>query len=232
MFTKGFTIAVRASLALLTIVLFVSCGRGKLASFGDGVNVLANGSFEDGTTPDGPFKPNANGIMSVVPGATTIPGWVVTGKAPQEVVWARDSNDFVPNAATDGKHFLDLTGVGDVALSNGSFAGVSQTFATIAGKPYILTFDIGTFRPNFPGPIAVHVSVSNGFNDPLYGEMSCPFDTTTPGPQWAHCSMNFTARNASTTIRIFGEKGQRYIGLDKVSVECFSPLGRTGYCSS
>ncbi|MDQ6828991.1 MAG: DUF642 domain-containing protein [Gemmatimonadota bacterium] len=232
MATKGLTVAVRASLAFLTIGRVAACDLGKLVSWNDGVNVLVDGSFEDGTTPDGPFKPTGQGYMSVKPGATTIPGWVVTGAARQDVAWVRDSNDFVPNGATDGHHFLDLTGIGDSTLSNGNFAGIAQTFATAAGKPYVLTFDIEVYRPNFPGPIAVHVSVSTAFNDPAFAQMSCPLDSQTDGRVTTRCSLNFQSRAASTTIRIFGETGKHYIGLDNVSVQCFAPLGRRGYCSS
>src|SRR5450755_236096 len=83
----------------------------------DGVNLLANGSFEDGTSPGGPFKPNSQGFMSLQSGSTSLPGWTVVDNTRfgQDIAWLQNANSFVPNGATDGTHFLDLTGASDKA---------------------------------------------------------------------------------------------------------------------
>ena len=85
----------------------------------DGIDVLANGSFEEGQ-----FRPNkSGGIMSLPVDSTTMPGWTVVGDrkvADQDVAWAPNSNAFVSNGTTDKQFFLDLTGANDKQSSDGA----------------------------------------------------------------------------------------------------------------
>ncbi len=191
MVTKIFRSRVVAPLAFVAaLLLFSSSCNQILPTWADGQNVLQNGSFEDGTGPDGPFKPDGSGIMIVLPDSTTIPNWTVIGVKGVEVAWLRNLNDYVPNGATDGSHFLDLTGYHDRADSNGHFGGVMQTFPTAVGFDYHVIFDMGVYinssipAKSLPGPISVIVGWS-GPNGENYSEQTCgPFDATADGPQW------------------------------------------------
>ena len=79
-------------------------------------NLLANGSFERGADPGQSLKLN--------PGSTAITGWVVT-RAPIDYVgtlWQ----------AANGTRSLDLDGAGA--------GGIAQTFDTVPGQSYVVTF--------------------------------------------------------------------------------------------
>src|SRR4051812_895346 len=92
---------------------------------------LANGSFEAGTfTNTGPFDAH---IQQLLVGSTAMTGWTVVS---DEIGWARNDNPFVPNGATDGQFFLDLTGFSD----SPPHGGVRQTVATVPGQAYVLQF--------------------------------------------------------------------------------------------
>lgn len=222
---------------LITIVLALWVYRSRLVSWPDGVNVLANGSFEDGTGPGGVFKPNGDGVMSLpTADGATIPGWtvLVAQSRGQDVAWGQNANRFVPNGATDGTHFLDLTGLHDIPNPNGgTFGAVFQTFATTVDKPYHLSFDIMVAPPSFGGPITVDASISRTPAEPAYAHTTCgPFNPSGTGNQHQTCGMDFTARTPSTTLTLVGTAAaHNYIGLDHVSVECIAPLGRPGFCS-
>jgi hypothetical protein len=223
-------------LAFVVGLLLLTSSNSQIFNWPDGQNVLANGSFEDGTGPGGPFKPDGSGTMIVTPGSTTIPSWTVTGAAGVEVTWLRNVNDYVPNGATDGSHFLDLTGYHDRSDPSGHFGGVTQTFPTVAGFDYHVFLDIGVFissvsAKNLPGPISVIVGWS-GPNGENPSEQTCgPFDATADGAQWHTCELPFHARTANTTVRIYGALGKHYIGLDRVMVQCVAPLGRHFFCT-
>src|SRR5712664_3534794 len=117
---------------LIAPLLLSSCFLTELASWPDGQNVLVNGSFEDAL---GTFNPNV-GFMLIKPEQTTIPGWTVTGAANQNVAWYQNKNSDGLRA-TDGSHFLDLTGENAKDSSN-HFGGVKQTlpFPTVVGHTY------------------------------------------------------------------------------------------------
>ncbi len=214
-----------------------------LPRWADGQNVLQNGSFEDGTEPDGPFKPNSYGLMSLLPGSTTIPSWTVTGTPGgvngEDVAWLQNDNQVgVPYATTDGSHFLDLTGSNDKRGPDKYFGGVTQAFPTVVDFDYHVFLDIGVFNntsnpvKNFPGPISVIVGWS-GPSREHYSEQTCgPWNPTAEGAQWQTCDLRFRARSANTTVWIYGgPQGTRYIGLDKVSVQCDAPLANHAYCT-
>ena len=220
-------------IVLLGILVALLVYRSGLVSWPDGQNVLADGGFEDGTQPGGPFQPDSSGVMSIPPNRTTIPGWTVLGAPTQDVAWGQNDNRFVfPNAARDGTHFLDLTGINDRPLPGGDFGGVAQTFSTKPRMPYQLSFDIGVMNPTFPGPITVVAMVSSSPAENPYAQTTCgPFNPPGVGPLWTTCQLRFTAATGSTYLKIFGSSGARYIGLDRASVECVAPLGRPGFCS-
>ena len=90
---------------------------------------------------------------------------------------------------------------------------MTQTFATLAGATYTLSFDLGGSnawgRPD--GLIASAAGTSQVFT-------IGPASATTPNNDWYHESMSFVATGASTTLTLQGNQGFNYIGLDNVSV--------------
>jgi choice-of-anchor C domain-containing protein len=120
----GFPNTVQANLALAAIEQM----HEQSAEPEPNVNLIVNGSFEriDMETWAGGFwTPNG--------GSAAIPGWTVTGVSVDYVVapyWQ----------ASDGIASLDLNGT---TVVNGAYqGGVSQTFATVAGQQYVVTFDL------------------------------------------------------------------------------------------
>ena len=253
MATKTFLTRVLRLLAVVVAPLLLSsCWLTSIVTWADGQNLLRNGSFEEGTEPGGPFIPDGDGVMSVPTNGTAIPGWTVTGvPRSTDVAWIRNINSFVPNATTDGSHFLDLTGLSDQQVSNGTgvFGGVRQTdIPTVVGFNYHVSFAIGVFNTSYKGPITV-VATLSGPNGENSFETSCgPYDPSEPNAQWKHCESAGTVTNpclaetscfkaVSTTSKLtivgYGQKGQgvtRYIGLDSVLVDCVAPLGLHGLC--
>jgi len=222
-------------LAACIATVLSSCGTVPpvpLTSWPDGVNLLVDGSFEDGTGPDGPFKPNPQGVMVLQSGGT-LPGWTVAVNTGQNMAWIQNANSYIPNGASDGTHFLDLTGLADKAV-NGNFGVIRQSFATIPRTRYWAAVDIGVKNPEYPGPIQVRIAVSaTNSNLVEYAQVTCPYNPTAPGIQWMlmpPCNMEFTANSDSTLISIYGEQGTHYIGIDNVTVQCIAPLGRHAWC--
>jgi hypothetical protein len=234
------------AVAAATLGLFVAFANRRTqfvnATFPDGVNVLQDGDFEDGLNGGNPpFQPNPDGVMFLPVGRTTIPGWTVVGAPGLDIAWAENGNRFGA-LTTNGRLFLDLTG-NDHTDQNGNFGGVAQTFNTGVNKPYLLRYQIGVKNTDFPGPIRVVASVSNGPNDSPYAQAFCPVDHpfdpphSDPGSKWTttECRLAFVALSGSTTLKINGVQVSNappthYIGLDAVDVECVSPLGEKGFC--
>src|SRR5664279_2245041 len=222
-----------ALLAACIAMALSSCGTVPLASWPDGVNLLVDGSFEDGTGPDGPFKPNPQGWMTLQSGSTSLPGWTVVDNTRfgQDIAWVQNANCCVPNGATDGTHFLDLTGGSDKADPNGHFGVIRQSFATIPRTRYWASVDIGVKNPDHPGPIQVRMAMSATNSNLIeYAQVTCPYEPAAQGAQSKPCSMEFTANSDSTLVSIYGELGKTYIGIDNVTVQCIAPLGRHAWC--
>lgn len=156
---------------------------------------FTNGSFEDGT-----FTPPSNDTVVVANGdSTTMPGWTVSGT--HEIAWIGGSNPF-GLLASNGDKFLDLTSYGF-----GPGGGVQQTFDTIGGKTYNVTFDIG----GATGTQIVATALGSG---------SGTFSATGISTSWTPQLLTFTATGSSTVLSFLGaaEAGFDYIGLDNVQV--------------
>ena len=171
--------------------------------------------------------------MSLQSGSTSLPGWTVVANTRfgQDMAWLQNANNFVPNGATDGTHFLDLTGANDKPDPNGHFGVIRQSFATIPRTRYWASVDIGVKNPEFSGPIQVRLAMSaTSSNLAEYAQVTCPYNPSASGIQWTTCSLEFIANSDSTLISIYGERGTRYIGIDNVTVQCIAPLGRHAWC--
>jgi choice-of-anchor C domain-containing protein len=157
-------------------------------------NLLVNGSFETGPTLP------AFGSMLINAGATTLTGWTIGGvnlEYVNETVW-------VP---ADGTRSLALSGTGAGSLS--------QSFTTVPGSLYTVSFALsGELHLD---PYVRHVRVAAAGQSQDFS-----FDTIGAwewNMQWATKSWSFTA-NASTTTLSFTslDAGDVSVILDKIDV--------------
>lgn len=143
-------------------------------------NVLTNGSFETDVITF-PFYENYGPGCSGNCG-TSITGWTVT----------TNNVDLVstiggwPAPAYDGKQYLDLVGYG-------STGGVSQTFNTVSGQHYNISFAYGN-NPGSTSFASAYVKVA-GLNTLFSADFS-----TTANIGWRIFADSFLADSTSTTL--------------------------------
>lgn len=153
-----------------------------------------NGSFEGGTLTNPSFATVAGG------NSTSINGWVVTG----------NSVDYIGSywAAQDGLRSIDLNGNG--------LGGIQQTFDTVVGQLYNISFWLaGNTDGN---PTTKSVQVGAGLASSIF-----TFDTTgfsAPNNMgWKNYNFQFAATGTSTTLSFASlDTGSFGASLDNVSV--------------
>ncbi len=161
-------------------------------------NITVNGSFELGTDP-GTFT-------TLAPGATNITGWTI----------AAGSIDYIGTywAASDGARSLDMGGY--------TMAGtIQQDLATVVGKQYLVSFDLGG-NPDGP-PTIKTLQVWAGADSQQF-----TFDATGVSKAnmgWATQNWSFVATSATTTLK-FESLDPSSFGpaLDNVCVEEAAPV--------
>jgi choice-of-anchor C domain-containing protein len=140
--------------------------------------LLVNGSFEESTGTAGPY-------LTLAPGAIDIPGWkVINGTI-----------DWIGTywVASDGERSLDLDG-------SPGFGGVEQTFATIPGHTYKVTFDLSSNPPEDPKPLkTMRVEAAGQVGNFQFD--STGHDYKLMG--WAPQQWSFAANAASTTLKFY-----------------------------
>ena len=158
-----------------TLVLWICCASAWAAPF-------QNGSFE-GTNPCNTFN--------IPAGSTLIPGWTVSvGNIDWE---SAPACGWQPSA---GSNSLDLVGVGA-----GGIGGIQQTFDTIPGTTYQVSFDLaGNFGA---GPVVKPLAVTiNGVTS------NFTFDTTGSSGSnmgWTTRTITFVANSSSSTINFVSD---------------------------
>ena len=142
--------------------------------------------FQNGSFELGPVAPPTGNFLTYASGATAITGWTVTGAGVNLYVryWQ----------PSDGSRFLDL--------SAEDAGGVEQTFDTVAGRVYRVSFDLAGNPggpPNCPGGPDRSVQVqTTGGNAATY-----TFDTTGRAAYnmgWTGQTYTFTATGSSTLL--------------------------------
>ncbi len=182
---------------------------------------LVNGGFEADAAFAGHTSPvpGDDGYM-LSSGSTVMPGWTVING---DVSWAHDGNPYGHVNPLPGDHYvLDLT-----AYERGPLGGVAQTFSTVAGQTYSVSFDIGVggSGPSLPstltrGPVSVGASLTNASGLPCCDFQSAAgqFDVAV----WTTQHFDFVATGTSSTLSIYGSSTgpdkSVFIGLDNVSV--------------
>jgi hypothetical protein len=174
----------------------------------DPQELIVNGSFENAV---GTFVPDPNGVMSLPPSATVIPGWTVVSAA---LLWGsiNDNGTVLPGGPGTpfGHFYVDLTG----ALDTLPYAGVTQTIATAPNRNCTLSFALGTVENDYRWRGPVSVTVSAGSTSNVF--TSAPIGTDW---QWRTFTLDFTASSTSTPVTLLGKTAAGYfIALDNVSV--------------
>jgi len=154
---------------------------------------FVNGSFEAGA-PAGSFSTVSGGNNS------SISGWTVTG----------NSVDYIGNywTAQDASRSVDLNGAAQ--------GGIQQTFDTLDGIQYNVTFWLAGNPDGLPVAKSVLVSAT-GATDGLFS-----FDSTGASKNnmgWSKYTYNFLASGTSTTLSFASQNAGAYgAALDNVSV--------------
>jgi choice-of-anchor C domain-containing protein len=156
-----------------------------------------NGSFETSASDPGLFQTKGNGD-------TSISGWTVGG----------DSIDYIGSywQAADGTRSIDL---------NGNAPGsISQTFSTVAGTRYQVTFALAG---NPDGGDIVKTAIGSA------GGVDASFDFTSTGHSrgdmgWMDVSFSFIANDALTTLTFSTDESGAYgPAIDNVRVAVPEP---------
>jgi choice-of-anchor C domain-containing protein len=156
---------------------------GALALLVGGVSLahaaaFTNGSFETGTTSPGSFT-------TLYAPDTSITGWTVIGAG------ETPSIDYIGSywTASDGVRSLDLSG-----LSKG---GVSQTFDTVFGQQYSVSFDVaGNPDKTYNKVLGFTLSVGPAIADITFVQGA----NTKASMGWLTYSYSFVANAVSTTL--------------------------------
>jgi hypothetical protein len=164
------------SLTLLAALLSLTTG----AQAG---NLLVNGSFE---------LPTVNAYTELASNSNAITGWktVLSG-----VEWF---NATPYGGAADGQMVVDLA---NYIYTGG---GIEQTFATVAGKTYDLTFSLSTMQwSGRDGTARIDVTVAGN---------TTGYDVTnhTGGLIWTNETLSFVATGANTTLSFTNNQNPDY----------------------
>ncbi len=145
----------------------------SMAATAFAATAFMNGSFETGTAPGG-FTTLSTGDN------TSIPGWTVSS----------GTVDYI------GNYWQSANGSRDLDMSGDSPGAVSQTFSTIVGHTYTVTFDMAG-NPD-GAPVVKTLNVDAGDSPTSY-----TFDTTghsRVAMGWTSKTFTFTATGSTTPL--------------------------------
>ena len=169
--------------------------------------LILNGGFENPSV--------SNPCCNTVP-PDSLSDWTVNSGNVNVVNGTYGSSPFPTNLAFQGSQYLDLVGQGGIG-------SISQSFATVAGQVYTLSF---AFAHNlFAGPLTASASFSV---DGLTGSVAHSGGSTS-NLQWAIYTSNFTATGTSAILNFTNLTGgpNEGIFLDAVSVQNAVPEAST-----
>lgn len=203
----------RTKFAAPLFVLIAAC----TAQNASAANLLTNGGFE--TPVQGPPDYAA---FNVPAGSSLITGWNVV----QGNVDLTTNVNYGPGKNTlDTASVQDIDLIGDTNGSNGVKGGLSQSFATVTGQSYRLTFDYshndGTFSAN---GYAAQVTIANA-NVPANTALSAQVSQTYGASPWVAFSETFVANSDQSLLTFIDTQGAFNAGiyLDDVSVALVAP---------
>ena len=164
--------------------------------------ILVNGSFELGPPPF------FNQDIDILPGSTDITGWTITGGGVDLLASPWDVSD----------------GVRAIDLDRRSPGGIEQTFATVIGQAYVVSFDLsgnpGNGQPGTGLPFTKQLRVDAGGVSQTYS-----FDSSGLSIEallWQTITFTFLASDTTATLSfnsLSSEQDASYGALiDNVSV--------------
>jgi len=158
-------------------------------------SLIVNGSFEESSlNPGGTWIPLAGGSSAIDGWTTTLGGVDYMG-----TIWA----------AADGNRFIDLNNV--------SPGGIQQSFATVAGGSYLVTFALSANM--FGGPAEKVVEVSAGGSSEIFTYDYILEGSTQGTPNWKYFEWTFVATGSTSTLSFTSLTGSVYgATLDDVTV--------------
>lgn len=200
---------------LKTLALIAGLGVAQDAAAS---SLLVNGDFETPVQVSPDFA-----TFNIPAGSTTITGWnVVQGNV--DLTTTANYGPLTNTLDLSSKQDVDL--IGDDRGSGGVFGGLSQSFTTIPGQQYQLTFDYshnpGTGSPN---GYAAQVTVADG-NAPASTILSVGVSQGNVPAVWQAFSQDFTATSDLTLLKFIDTQGAFNAGiyLDDVSVQAVSAV--------
>lgn len=172
-------------------------------------NLLINGSFEQSSL-------NPGGGWSVLGGGnTSIEGWTTIGSGVDYFG--------IIIAASDGIHSIDINN-----LSAGG--GVEQSFATVIGATYDVSFDMSANMYGAPNEKVMNVSAGGSGQDFVFDYVAA--GSTAGDPKWETMTWSFVATSTTSTLRFTGVSGGVYgAALDNVIVTGIPAPGAMGLLS-
>lgn len=145
------------------------------------IPVLAYGNLINGSFEISPAIPGGSSFVTERGGSTAITGWTVTGNT---------IDVFGPSwVVSDGSRAIDLDG----AFSTG---GIQQSFSTVAGKKYNVSFDLSGNPEGSPIIKQAAVSVGSFMQNFSYD----PSGQTRGTLIWQPVSFEFMASSTSETL--------------------------------
>jgi choice-of-anchor C domain-containing protein len=158
-----------------------------------------NGSFENGSGAPA-------SLTTLGPGDTSITGWSVTGNG---IDWI-------------GTYWMAANGTYSLDLSAGAAGGIEQTFDTVAGHDYSVTFALAGNGAGGSTVKMVQVQATGG------AQITYSFDTTGTSYSamgWTTQTYSFTATGPSTTLSFTSLENSAYgPALDNVAVTDVTPV--------
>jgi len=196
-----------------------------LGSIALAASLAANAAgFQNGGFENGAPQPPLGSDVTLGPGDTSMTGWTSYGLEwsgagngrSGDVAWLKCPGgcwtDLTPS---QGQNFVDLTGY---AIHD--YGAIYQTFDTVAGTTYNVSFDLGrsdtwTGAGNAAQLFAVAHAGASIIDDSDPSWLS--FTNTNQG--WASRGFSFVATSATTSLFFAGGYNSNdYIGLDNVTV--------------
>lgn len=158
-----------------------------------------NGSFENGSGAPA-------SLTTLGPGDTSITGWTVTGNG---IDWI-------------GTYWVAANGTYSLDLSAGAAGGIQQTFDTVAGHNYSVTFALAGNGAGGSTVKMVQVQATGGT------QTTYSFDTTGTSYSamgWTTQTYSFTATGPSTTLSFTSLENSAYgPALDNVALADVTPV--------
>jgi choice-of-anchor C domain-containing protein len=138
-----------------------------------------NGSFED------PAALNPGAFVNLPAGSTAVTGWTVVGSGGVDYIGSYWN-------ASAGARSIDISGGG------GAGSGVQQTFDTVAGTSYTVSFDLSGNTDCAPVIKSLEVNATPGGAVQAYSHDTT--GTSLPNIPWTTQQYTFTATSAATTL--------------------------------